>query len=193
MNRRSLLGAGAAGALVLAGCGPKRVPSTAATRAGAAAGLPGGELQALTMGLVLEHAQLAAYTATAAAPGLSEDDRGLAREFAAIERQHIAALESVVRRQGGVPPQVVTGTVPTANPLAFCEALEERAGAAWLWVAQRATGLEVRAAVSSVMAVELRQRAGMRGALRQPMLASAPAPLPMPVAVARTAPFARRA
>lgn len=189
-SRRTALAAGGVAALVIAGCGKTISRTTPEARRDVASGLPGGELQSLKSTLVLEHAQLVVYEG---ARELDPRQRRLVAHFAAVEREHIAAVEAVIRRQGGVLPRIVTPPLAPASgaaALARCEAVERTAAAGWLWFAQRAVGLEVRAATVSILGVELRQRAALRGARGVPMLASCPPPAPLSDAVAALSRFA---
>ena len=193
-RRTALLAGGGTAAVVLAGCGSGLPAATPASRTAAALGLPGGEHVLLGQALVVEHAQRAAYAAVAGSRLATGALRTQLRQYAGIEDAHIAALEQAIRRQGGTPPKVTTGTVPLASldgALAFCEDLEATATGMWTWFAQRAIGYDVRAATVSIMGVEARQLNGLRGARSVPVSAVAPPPLSVPAAVQKVSGFAK--
>lgn len=191
-TRRTALLAGGGALAVLAGCGgeDKKEPS-ALVRARTAASL--GEHAWLADALVVEHAQLAAYTAVAASDLFDGALRKELTSYAGIEREHVNALEQAYRRQGGRPPTVRTGTVPLADrqtALRFCENLEVTAAGMWTWFAQRAVAFDMRTATVSIMGVEARQVNGLRAARGAPVTAAAPPPLSVQAAVARVGNFA---
>ncbi len=195
MDRRSALlaGGGALAGLALAGCGQLAASSSPTAVNAVTLGLPGGELAALRGALVLEHAQLAAYTAVSATKLVDGSLRRDLVHWATVEQNHVDALDQEIRRQGAVPPVVSTGAVPVTSlsaALTFCRDLEETAGAMWLWFAQRAVGFDVRTATVSIMGAELRQLNGLRAALGEPVSAVAPVPLSVDAAVAHVAAFA---
>lgn len=191
-TRRTALLAGGGALAVLAGCGgeEKKEPS-AVVRARTAAGL--GEHAWLAQALVVEHAQLAAYTAVAASDLFDGDLRKELSSYAGIEREHVDALEHAYRRQGGRPPTVRTGQVPLADrqsALRFCENLEVTAAGMWTWFAQRAVAYDMRTATVSIMGVEARQINALRAARGAAVTAAAPPPISVAAAAARVHDFA---
>lgn len=191
-RRTALAAGGGALALLLAGCGSDgETKQEQAVRKRSAQHL--GEHAWLAQALVVEHAQLAAYTAVAASDVVSGALRDELAHFARIEQQHVDALEQAYRRQGGTPPTIRTGTVPLGSrdaALRFCEGLEVTAAGMWTWLAQRAVGFDVRTATVSLMGVEARQVNGLRAARGAAVSAAAPPRVPVDVAVARVKPFA---
>lgn len=191
-TRRTALLAGGGALAALAGCGgEEKTGPTPAARARIAASL--GEHEWLAQALVVEHAQLAAYTAVAASDLFDGALRKELASYARIEREHVDALEHAYRRQGGRPPTVRTGTVPLADrqsALRFCESLEVTATGMWTWFAQRAVAFDVRTATVSIMGVEARQINGLRAARGAAVTAAAPPPVSVSAAAARVHDFA---
>src|SRR5947209_18788465 len=101
LNRRHLLGAGAAGALTLAGCGGgsgTTAATTATTGAPVPAGLPGapddGAVLAFMLGL--EHLQADMYTRMQ--PAVRGTELDLVKQLAGQEGEHIGKLTDELRR-----------------------------------------------------------------------------------------------
>jgi rubrerythrin len=167
VTRRAALGGGAA--LVLASCGGGDPPPSGGAQPGSGAGLLGSLL-------ALEHAVIAAYSASAQV--LRGDALRLSREIRAQEEEHVRRLDGAIRELGGEPPAGRDASEyerqfprlrTQADALRFLEDLEERQLRGYLEALAELPELELRTMAAEIGADEGEQLAVVR------VLAGAPA------------------
>ena len=175
-SRRRFLGglggAGAAGAfaLFLAACGEKKrevTPGGSNPKTGAGTGTDRygkGDLGIAIYALVLEYIEADFYAKAIATGKLSGRVASLARHFGDQERQHVQALEAVVRQLGGELPKrpVTTFDLSTAAVILQQAVSFENLGAgAYLGQADRIQSKELLGAALSIHSVEARHAAAL--------------------------------
>jgi rubrerythrin len=160
VTRRAALGGGAA--LLLASCGGGDPPPSGGAQPGSGAGLLGSLL-------ALEHAVIAAYSASASV--LRGDALRLSREISAQEEGHVRRLEGAIRELGGEPPAGRDASEyerqfprlrTQADALRFLEDLEERQLRGYLEALAELPELELRTMVAEIGADEGGQLAVVR-------------------------------
>jgi hypothetical protein len=167
VQRRHFLGAGAAGALTLAGCGGGGGDdSTTTTSGGAPSGLPGspddGGILAFMLGL--EQLQADLYRRTV--PLLRGTEAELIRTIADQEDEHVVRLTAALKgRKRALPRPLRLRTVPADRNAALAAAyrLENLTASAYLGQIDRIVDPSVLATVLAIHTVEGRHAAAVGG------------------------------
>lgn len=167
VRRRHFLGAGAAGALTLAGCGSSS-GGTGTTTAGAApAGLPGAPDDAAVLGFMLPIEQLQVDLYNRIQPFFRGGELALIQALAEQENEHVTKLTAALKgRRRALPRPLKLRTLPAdrTTALALAYRLENLTAAAYLGQIPRLVDNGVLSDVLSLQSVEGRHAAAV-GAL----------------------------
>ena len=171
MRRRHFLGAGAAGALTLAGCGSSTGAKSATTAGGAApAGLPGAPDDAAVLAFMLPIEQLQVDLYNRIQPFFRGGELTLIQALAAQEAQHVDKLTTGLKaRKRPLPRPLNLRTVPADRntALALAYRLENLAAAAYLGQVPRLVDGGVLADVLALQSVEGRHGAAVGSLLNK--------------------------
>jgi rubrerythrin len=146
----SLYGAGAAGSFV----------------AGAFAQSGGSDLDVLNFALTLEYLESAFYKEARSKAGLSGDTLKLANEIGKHEDQHVQALSGAITKMGGTPvkaPKVSFPLTDRASFLKLAQTFEDTGVSAYNGAAPSIKSKELLAVAGSIVQVEARHAAAIRG------------------------------
>jgi rubrerythrin len=134
----------------------------------------GGDVEILNFALTLEYLEAAFYEQGLAEVGdLSGDAKSLATEIGSNEAEHVEALTATIEQLGGTPveaPGVDFGNA-FANQKAFlklAQTLEDTGVSAYNGAAPAIESKEVLASAGSIVQVEARHAAAIRGLNGQP-------------------------
>jgi hypothetical protein len=187
VTRRGALAA--ALATTLASCGSADDTSTLISLPPRAPQAPGSELLSMRQLLLAERLQQARWAAAATAATSPRVRRALERE-AAVEEQHVQAIEELVISLGGTADPFTPGPIPVqpAAALRDLRRIEQTVAGAWRGAASGFVARETRAAALSLLGTEIRQLGVLDTLLGTSPLPVAPPPLAIDDAIVRLGP-----
>jgi rubrerythrin len=173
-----MVGAGGAGAfaLLLAACGDEdSTSSNTGTNAGSgnasSSQFGTGDVGIAKYALTLEYLEADFYMQAAESGMLKGQALELGKEFGEHEQQHVAALESMLKKLGQKLPAKPTGKFPLDSQdsiLNLAATVENLGAAAYLGQADKIKDPEVLAAALSIHTVEARHASALNTALGKP-------------------------
>jgi rubrerythrin len=173
-----MVGAGGAGAfaLLLAACGDEdSTSSNTGTNAGSgnasSSQFGTGDVGIAKYALTLEYLEADFYMQAAESGMLKGEALELGKEFGEHEQQHVAALESMLKKLGQKLPAKPTGKFPLDSQdsiLNLAATVENLGAAAYLGQADKIKDPEVLAAALSIHTVEARHASALNTALGKP-------------------------
>jgi rubrerythrin len=165
-SRRGLLGAAAGGALAafLAACGSSSDPQTADKESSDAQAPKGGhDLEILSFALTLEYIESDFYDEVVHGGLLSGRAGAVVKLIQGNEHEHVTALEALIKKIGGKPPERPQTQFPLAGgghaALRLAARLENVGAAAYLGQLDAIENREVLAAALSIHSIEARHAA----------------------------------
>ena len=170
VRRRHFLGAGAAGALTLAGCGSSGGKGSTTAGGAPTAGLPGAPDDGAVLAFMLPIEQLQLDLYNRIQPFFAGGELDLIRTLAGQENQHVGKLTGELKaRRRPLPRPLKLRAVPAdrASALALAYRLENLAAAAYLGQVPRLVDNGVLADVLSLQSIEGRHAAAVGAMLNK--------------------------
>jgi len=126
----------------------------------------GGDLDILNFALTLEYLESAFYREAQAKAGLSGQAAKLAKEIGQHEQEHVKALSGAISKMGGKPvqaPKVAFPLTDEASFLKLAQTFEDTGVSAYNGAAPAIKSKEVLSVAGSIVQVEARHAAAVRG------------------------------